>query len=248
MRWSTPLPTLLSQYQNGTHREVWQALHSLGPLAGEARRDAKSIAVSTMEIVRRNAEILAERLDVLGWKPLTGVMVGQPCKRPFEGEAEAAELGALPLPVALEAFWEVVGSLDFVWDYRRGKAPNVFGSVPLVDLDPLCVDGANCLKVSIREWKDMIDADIASTIPFHLDLSPDALHKADISGGSPYGVHVPEHCADPMFFGDDFSRRFTDYLRQSFCWGGFPGLRNILHLPEATKDRVSGLTRGLLPF
>ena len=135
-----------------------------------------------------------------------------------------------------------------MWDYRRGTAPDLFGSVPLTDLDPLCVYGDDCLIASVKDWKDTIEAgEIPRAGPFTLDLAPDALNKADIGGGSPYSVFLPEHHADPLFFGDDFSQRFTDYLRHSFRWGGFPGLSNS-DLPFAAKDRMFKLTKGFLPF
>lgn len=206
-------------------------------------------AVLTMGRVRRNAELLEERLASLGWAPLSGQMVGQPHDRPFPGEVEADALGATPFPVSLVAFWRVVGRLDFVWDYNRGKnAPDLFGGLTISQLDPLYVEGPSYLPYAAAEWRDRIDVgDTPQGGPFRVNLAPDNYHKDNYSGGSPYGVTVPELCADPLFGGDDFQMRFTNYLRLSFRWGGFPGLA-VLPNSSAISKRVTELTEGFEPF
>ena len=45
--------------------------------------------------------------------------------------------------------------------------------------------------------------------PFSVDLAPDYLHKANISGGGPYAVLVPFFGADPVF---DYERRDLSFL------------------------------------
>ncbi len=50
------------------------------------------------------------------------------------------ETTGAPLPVSLRAFWEVVGGINFVWDYERGDAPDLGVDLPMDDMDPLSVD------------------------------------------------------------------------------------------------------------
>jgi hypothetical protein len=206
-------------------------------------------ALVTMSRVRRNAELLKERLTALGWVALSGEMVGSPSDRPFPGEAEAEAVGATPFPVSIVAFWRVVGGLDFVWDYNRGRnAPDIFGGLTIFQLDPLYVEGPSYLPYAAAEWRDRIDVgDTPKGGPFRLGLAPDNYHKDNYSGGSPYGVTVPELCADPLFGGDDFQMRFTNYLRLSFRWGGFPGLA-VLPTSSVISKRVIELTEGFEPF
>ena len=206
-------------------------------------------ALVTMSRVRQNAELLESRLKALGWRSLTGEMVGKPHDRPFPGEAEAEALGATPFPVSLVAFWRVVGGLDFVWDYKQATpAPDLFGGLSIFQLDPLCVYGADCLPYAAAEWKDRIAfGDNPKGGPYPLDLAPDKYHKDNYSGGAPYGVQVPELCADPLFGGTEFQMRFTDYLRLSFRWGGFPGLA-MVPASMVLSRRVEELTEGFEPF
>jgi hypothetical protein len=243
-----PTGRLLQDYETGDVESVWSAAESFARLNEDFRQEAEGVARLMMTRVRRNAEILAERLTQLGWKPLYGRMAGTPAERPFPGEDQARALGAWPIPIALSAFWEIVGSINFVWDYYLGQEPDLFGGVPRLKLDPLCVDGADRLPFLVEDWKDMIETGAVPVGgPFPLDLAPDHYHKANFSGGPPYGVMLPDDSGDPMFRGDDFAVRFVSYLRQSFRWAGFPGLALLQPNPRIA-DRVTELTKGLLPF
>lgn len=53
-------------------------------------------------------------------------------------------------------------------------------------------------------------------------MAPDRLHKANISGGAPYGFRLPDACADAVFVGE-VAMPFVDYLNLVFENGGFPG-------------------------
>jgi hypothetical protein len=58
---------------------------------------------------------------------------------------------------------------------------------------------------------------------FLLDVAPDRTHKANMSGDA-YSVVLPDASADAYLHGTDL--HFVAYLRNSFLWGGFPGLEN----------------------
>jgi len=61
---------------------------------------------------------------------------------------------------------------------------------------------------------------------YRIEIAPDALHKANVSGGEPYAVAFPDPAADAPVLGLDapYARTFVGYLRECFRWGGFPGL------------------------
>ncbi len=248
MNWTIPQrENLLKRLQTEPPRAVWESVcFARGGFLRYDPDEEREVARAVMRLVRHNAFLLADRLAGLGWHPLTPPMVGTPTPRPFPGEAEAEEFG--PLPLALSAFWEVVGGLDFVWDYKRGPAPDLFGGYKIEELDPLCIDAPQTLPFLAKEWKELRAAgEIGPGDKVPLDLAPDALHKANISGGSPYGLRLPDPDPDPMFIGDDFALRFTAYLRLSFRWGGFPGLA-ALPRSAVADARVASLTEGFLPF
>ena len=212
------------------------------------RDSAMPIARATMRRVRCNGEMLAERLTALGWHPLFGASVSQRQAQPLPAQAEAEALTGAPLPLAILVFWEEVGGLDFIWDYNRPEpCPDLFGGLSIVELDPLCVAPPR-LPDDVEMWKGWMTEGLNEQLGgFRLDLAPDDFHKANISGGSPYGLVLPDQSIDPLLVADHFSMRLTSYLRLAFRWGGFPGLANVPR-SEAIDSRVAMLTEGLLPF
>lgn len=83
--------------------------------------------------------------------------------------------------------------------------------------------------------------------PLDLDLAPDYLHKADISGGAPYGIRLPNASADALFENEVHGLHFVPYLRLCFRWAGFPGLSVALPTPKLTSF-LESMRRGLEPF
>lgn len=77
-----------------------------------------------------------------------------------------------------------------------------------------------------------------------LPLAPDRLTKGDVSGGAPYGVVLPDACADASFVRDGVALPFVSYLNEVFRNGGFPG-------PVTTDEEwrlKRSLAEGLLPL
>lgn len=74
--------------------------------------------------------------------------------------------------------------------------------------------------------------------PFQLDFAPDALHKANISGGGPYGIIVAGSGVDGLVGPTTW---FVDDLNAAFAAGGFPGAP----YSEGYLDPPVGLREGL---
>lgn len=72
-------------------------------------------------------------------------------------------------------------------------------------------------------WREWAGQDPGAG-PFILDIAPDRLHKNNVSGGAPYGIVVPDPCADGQFVGEegDDPVPFVSYLNDAFAHGGFP--------------------------
>ncbi len=49
--------------------------------------------------------------------------------------------------------------------------------------------------------------------PFTIDLGPDWLHKANVSGGPPYGMEVPNFGVDGLLLWEPHQTIFVNYLR-----------------------------------
>ena len=89
-------------------------------------------------VALRTIDVLAERLAALGWVPLYGELRTRPRTEDREVMRRIEETTGAPLPVSLRAFWEVVGGINFVWDYERGDAPDLGVDLPMDEMDPLC--------------------------------------------------------------------------------------------------------------
>jgi hypothetical protein len=156
---------------------------------------------------------------------------------------------AAPLPPSLRAFWEIVGGIDFVWDYRtEKKAPGLGPDLAMTEMDPLCVYSTDVVPYLLREWEERrspIDPDLND--PCNVELAPDSHHKANVSGGSPYGIELPYLGADPIFDNEEHGLPFVDYLRRGFDYAGFPRLERHEHRQDVRRF-VAWMTRDLEPF
>jgi hypothetical protein len=240
---------LLGRYRSGEFVAVWQDIKSHQHIGGDFYNEVLSVAEEMMRRVAGNADMLSERLRAEGWTALAGALRTPPSPNDVAVFERMEAITQSLLPPSLQAFWTVVGGIDLVWDYKRDNdPPNLGVALPMPEMDPLCVDCAGRAVHLFDTWEEQRDQPDPDLIdPFDLDLAPDALHKANISGGPPYGVELPFYGADPLFANEPHRLSFVDYLRLSFRWAGFPGL-------EAHADRedvrrfVATFGQGLEPF
>jgi hypothetical protein len=69
----------------------------------------------------------------------------------------------------------------------------------------------------LEVWREQAEAGQMFVLP----LAPDRIMKNNVSGGPPYGVIVPDSCADGLFVGET-TMPFVSYLNWVFRNGGFP--------------------------
>jgi hypothetical protein len=130
--------------------------------------------------------------------------------------------------------------------------PHIVGPASPADLqpnqdptsDPLVVWPAiEALVDEPPESDDEVDSEEPA---FSLCIAPDALHKANVSGGDGPHIAFGDAGMDAPMAGDDWDGvSFVAYLRVAFAWGGFPGLRDA---PNPPRDLLARLTEGLLPL
>jgi hypothetical protein len=239
--------TYLSRYLAGEHREVWADLRALGagvrdePVAA----DAWEVALETMSRVLRNLRRLELRLAGLGYE--FGVYPDGETPSWFEGALAPPSPGtprdvetlrglAGSIPLSLEAFWSVVGSVDFVG--RRPGWPS--------GLDPIVVGPAAGALEEWENWDAWREEDGEEEVgPFIAPIAPDALHKDNVSGGEPYGLALPNPAADGRLENEAHGLMFVEYLRLAILeWGGLPGLPDTRDPPPELR----ALAEGLEPF
>jgi hypothetical protein len=78
--------------------------------------------------------------------------------------------------------------------------------------------------------------------PFLLPVAPDQCHKDNVSGGGPYGVVLPDACADAYFVGEA-GMSLVSYLNWAFQHGGFPGSTGDDAQWQVTHQLSEGLHR-----
>ena len=101
------------------------------------------------------------------------------------------------------------------------------------------------MKAQLESWPAAGDPEHDASVL--LELAPDSLHKADVSGGPAYGIALPFWGADPILANEAHALPFTDYLRLCFRWGCFPLLARHAER-EDVQSFVAEIGRDLEPF
>jgi hypothetical protein len=112
--------------------------------------------------------------------------------------------------------------------------------------DPLVVWPCHEALVDEAEPEEPDESGGEARIVYSLGFAPDALHKANVSGGDGPHIDFGAPCMDASLRGDDWEGvPFISYLRTAFAWGGFPGLREATDPP---RDLLASLCEGLFPL
>lgn len=236
--------------------------------------DAQAVARETMRRARTNVELLVGRLTALGYRFLSDPHVPPGDESLAALRELETQYGLLPLSLRtwhevvgavdfmgvyprLSSYEEV--DLHDLGMWLQGQRLRVslvpefriLGPLPDSDPDPdagICGDPLvvwpcnDALVDELDEEPEQPGGD--PRIVHSLCLAPDALHKANVSGGD--GPHVDFAAArmDAPLRGDDWEGvPFITYLRTAFAWGGFPGLRSAVNPP---RDLLAFLCDGLL--
>lgn len=215
--------------------------------AGEPRERALSFARNVMAHVRANVAKLVRWLDDDGYQ------FANPDRRWRTPDpnvsawvAEWAERG-LHVPVALQAWLEVVGTVNLMGTHpdwiRTGYTGSGAGSDRTWYTDPLVIElGPDDMQFFYEMWVDA-KADDANATPI-IELAPDHVHKANVSGGEPIYMVGATPAFDAPFVGQHGSYTLLSYLRHAFEWAGFPGFDYIRSAPsEWLATGAKNLTR-----
>lgn len=269
------MPTYLQRYLDGEREAVWAELTALGSAIRERPLfdDAQAVACETMMRARFNVETLLQRLTALGYHFVSEALGEPPAPFVTPTEASLAEMRDLEreygsLPLSLTTWYEIVGAVDFTGSYPRlsgyealdpgdmvmsfqgqllrvSLTPEVriLGPAPEPDADAAASPTSDplviwpCIDALVDEWEDG---------RFSLGFAPDALHKANTSGGDGPHIDFGDSGMDATMHGDDWEGTlFLSYLRTVFAYGGFPGLRDS---PSPSHDLLAYLSEGLQPL
>lgn len=245
--------SLLKSYQTGDYIDIWEHIRSVPNTYACENADIRDVAKATMERVKQNADLISGRLRDWGWEALD---IGSKDLRVSPSPSDRAildeivEITGAALPLSLQTFWEIVGGINWVWNYEsNAECPDLGVDVPFDEMDPLCVEPPRSLIYQLKEWESGEHHLVTSTPEgfYRLDLAPDYLHKANVSGGGPYGFTLPSNDPDPVFETEPKDLYFLDYLRWSFKWAGFPRLNEFKNEPQV-QEFLSEFRIGLIDF
>jgi len=239
----------LARYRDGQREQVWHELRQLGAAVREPefRAEAQLVCNEMARRARHNIEVIVERLTQDGFRfhknnddqtPITPHIPPTPAAAKH---ADWLEQHFGPLPLTLLSWVRLVGDVWLVGTHPAWPAS--------AEADPLVIEieGSHYPDSPIHEyftdlweqWRD--DEANPNRGSFILELAPDRLHKANVSGGAPYGMQLPDACADGLFRAE-MGLPFVEYLNWVFRRAGFPhatggGAKEW----EVTYKRAAGL-------
>jgi hypothetical protein len=204
------------------------------------QEDAEEVTRETMRRVAANVDMLVDRLSSAKYAFAFPESVRQ---APAVEDLEAVTMAETiigPLPMALRACLEIVGSVNLCGDgglllphvRYRGPQRESWDFAP----DPLVLHPGQMLGNEIGSIVGDLSLGCACTDPeedepcrfhangFSFSVAPDEAAKENFSGGY-HTIHLPNANADPPLEGVAVAESISlvEYLRLSLAWGGFPG-------------------------
>lgn len=195
---------------------------------------------------RQNLLLLIERLHGVGYRFADPDPIFTPPAPDVPAQLRTLEQLVGRLPLILHIWYVHIGAVCLIGDHPllTYRAPSLGANHPVLFGDPFVVAPIECLIEEARAWSG--DDDPAGNEPYLLAITPDADHKANLSGGS-YDIQTPCAAIDAPLLGVPGPLAFVPYLRLACAWGGFPGLSRTSITPEQTA-LLATLTADLLPL
>ncbi|SMO55869.1 hypothetical protein [Propioniciclava tarda] len=224
-------PNWMDRYLSGAHEEVWTELRQYGARVREPHLivEAQAVCDEMARRARHNLETLIGRLDEQGYRFHTNDDAQDPVAPLLPSSPHADRLASWleetlgPIPLALSSWLRIVGDVWLVGTHPDW--PESASADPLViELEFSRYPEASTQDYYLNELEAWEEANADSETPdaFVLPVAPDRLHKANISGGPPYGFRLPDATAEGLFIAES-PMPFVSYLNDVFTNGGFPG-------------------------
>lgn len=160
-------------------------------------------------------------------------VIGSPQKNVCEMVNRYNQKG-IYIPLIYEAWLSEVGSVNLIGTHPEWGVPayandGIGDTTEILYTDPLVVEcDESYINYLFQEWEvETSSRNKPCKPPFRLEVSPDHLHKANISGGMPYQLSTDKLAIDTILLNERHGMTFFGYLKHSLTWGGFPGFDYI---------------------
>lgn len=241
-----------ARYERGEYDEVWRELRAMGPKAVDSRhREDSEAVVHTMAVrARHNVDVLVSRLSEAGFdfRSNDDERLDRPAHIPPTDDAAVLvdwmEQAFGPIPLTVAAWIRQVGDVWLVGDHPDWPGSDLADPL-VVEFEYSAYPGSEVrdhYKDEHDEWLEARNYD--KELTFQIYFAPDDLHKANTSGGEPYGIQVPDTAVDGLCVTSD--QYFVDYLNAAFAAGGFPGALIAEGYQEPPPGLRENLTKDLL--
>lgn len=140
------------------------------------------------------------------------------------------EQSGIYLPLSIAAWLREVGTVNLIGTHPSWPAPGYMKSGKGEKTEPLLADplvvglSKDYAEYLYREWKESSESTLT---PFRVDIAPDHLHKANLSGGMPYQMAADRPLVDTILLNERHATSFVHYLRIAIQYAGFPGFDYI---------------------
>ncbi len=243
----------LERYVGGEYQAVWTEIQTAtsAKTGVELNAEIQGVVKEVMRRARKNIEVIVQRLHDSGYEFVDpsskGYLSRMPLVRPNESSPHfACWLGQLvgPLPLTIVEWIETVGDVNLVGNHPEWPDPDMITDALVVEFELRGYadrgpgwDAKEYFQSELERWQaDVAEYGQKEIGSFLLPFAPDAYHKANVSGGGPYGIYLPDGSVDATcrINGRDIS--FVEYLRECFASGGFPGAPSLPQIPSLRHD------------
>ncbi len=215
----------------------------------EFKTEALNHARKIMKPVRRNIDIIITILLQKGYRfafPENVLVSPDPAIWEWIGEYENK---GIYLPLSLQAWLSDVGCVNLMGSHPEWEKPAyIFKDGPQTNnvwyTDPLVVELTNdYVDYFYEEWEQMVEEKgIHEYRPFRVNIAPDHIHKANISGGPPFQVLANQPAVDAFLINERHCTSFVGYVSIAMAWACFPG---FYYIDDAPKNIVSDMLAQL---
>jgi len=215
----------------------------------EFKTEALNHVRQVMRRVRKNIETIIANLsqDEYQFAFPENVLV-PPDPNLFEWIGEYENKG-IYIPLSLQAWLSEIGCVNLMGSHPKWEKPAyIFEDGPRTNdvwyTDPLVVFLTNdYVDYLYEEWKYHVEEKGLNEYgPFRLDIAPDHIHKANISGGLPFQVLADTPAVDAFLINERHCTSFLNYVRIAIARAGFPGFD---YINDAQTGIVSKIQKQL---